>query len=69
MLNMSIRERDENALKQQHREQRSLSPSMERWLADTDPFCATVKPEEKEARTLGGLQKGAEQDTVDGSKV
>lgn len=66
---MSIRERDKNALKQQHGEQRSVNPSMERWLADTGPFCATVKPEEKEAKTLGGLQKGTEQDRVDDSKV
>ena len=57
MLNMSIRERDENALKQQHREQHSLSPSMERWLADTGPFCATVKPEGKRSEDTWRLTK------------
>lgn len=69
MLNMSIRERDENTLKQQHREQSSLSASMERWLADTGPFCATVKPEDKGAMTPGGSQKGIEHHTVDESEV
>ena len=69
MLNLSIREKDKDVFKQQHREQRSLSPSMERWLTDTGLFCATVKPEVKEAKTLGGLQKGTEQDRLDGSKV
>ena len=68
MLNMSIRERDENTLQQQHREQRSLSASMERWLTDTGPFCATVKPEDKEAMTRGS-QKGIERHTVDDSEV
>ena len=42
---------------------------MERWLVDTGPFCAIVKPEEKETRTHGDLQKGTEHDTVDKSKV
>ena len=60
MLNVSVRERDENAPEQQHREQRSLSPSMERWLADAGPFCAAMESEDKEATTLGGLQKGIE---------
>ena len=68
MLNVSTRERDEIAREQLHREQRSLSPSMERWLADTGPFCATVKPEEKEAMAPEGSREGPEQDTVDHSK-
>ena len=42
---------------------------MERWPTDTGPFCATVKPEVKEAKTLGGLQKGTEPDKADDSKV
>ena len=32
-------------------------------------FCAAVKPEDKEATTLGGLQKGAGRGAVGGSKV
>ena len=69
MLNVSIRERDDIDREQQHREQRSLSPSIERWLADTGPFCATVKPENKEAMALGASQRGTEQDAVYHSKV
>ena len=63
------RERDEMAQEQQHREQRSLSPSMQRWLADTGPFCASVKPKDKEAIALGGPREGKEQDTVDHNGV
>ena len=63
------RERDGIAHQQQHREQRSLSLSMERWLADTGPFCASVKPEEKEVMALGGSLEGKEQNTVDHTKV
>lgn len=62
-------ERDGIAHQQQHREQRSLSLSMERWLADTGPFCASVKPEEKEVMALGGSLEGKEQNTVDHTKV
>lgn len=68
MLNVSTRERDEIAREQLHRERCSLSPSMERWLADTGPFCATVKAEDKEAMALEGSRKGTEQDPVDHSK-
>lgn len=42
---------------------------MERWLADTGPFCASVKPEEKEVMALGGSLEGKEQNTVDHTKV
>ena len=63
------RERDEIAREQQQREQRSSSSSMERWLADPGPFCASLKAEDREAKALRGSQEGKEQDTVDHTKV
>ena len=63
------RERDGIAREQRHREKRSPSLSMERWLADTGPFWASVKPEDKGAMALGRSQEGTEQDTVDHTKV
>ncbi len=69
MLNVSNRETHESAREQKHREQRSLSLWMERWLAETSPFCVSVKPEDKETIVLGGSQEGTEHDTVDHSMV
>ena len=63
------RERDEIAREQQQREQRSLSSSIKRWVADPGPFCASLKFEDRETMALRGSQEVKEQDTVDHTKV